>query len=51
MAKIEILKPHIFDHRHTICFKFQIWVDDVMINIYVRFKEKRIYDEIPREPP
>ena len=40
MAKIEILKPHISDHRHTICLKFQIWVDDVMINIYVRFKEK-----------
>ena len=47
MAKIEILKPHISDHRHTICLKFQIWVDDVMINIYVRFKEKRSMMKFP----
>ena len=47
MAKIEILKPHISDHRHTICLKFQIWVDDVMINIYMRFKEKRSMMKFP----
>ena len=47
MAKIESLKPYASDHRHTICLKFYIWVEVIMINIKAHFKGKRFMMKFP----
>ena len=47
MTKIESLKLHFSAHRHTICLKFQLCVDNVIISIWANFKEKRSTMKFP----